>query len=269
MSDEARAQAEWLAAGIYTRTMSAWNAVHTFRWMGQLGLPHATTQAAWQHERTSQHFASADEYARMFTDADGNPADRQNLVDLGFFQNVAKGMTEQAVTTFQSALDAASLIFAHSVLDSAAFDWCQVCALVQPEDFRPYVDKKMVTLSEVQEAGSFSDILHTVINRHLQTLERDSLITKLDFLFALCRPPRDFVGIDKYRYDRDRIIALDNLRHNYVHRGTLGSRLPQGDDDVWFLWKTTYFLLSLVNHRYGIRLDLNMVAALMKETPAD
>src|SRR6266436_186737 len=110
MSDESRKQAEWLASGIFTRTISAWNAVYTFRWMGQLGLPHATAQAAWQHERTSQHLAGADEYARIFTDAEGNLADRQNLVDLGFFQNVAEAMTEQSVTTFQSALDAASLI---------------------------------------------------------------------------------------------------------------------------------------------------------------
>ena len=63
----------------------------------------------------------------MFLDAEGNLADRQNLVDLGFFQNVAKAMTEQSVMTFQSALDAASLIFAHSVLDNAALEWCRVC----------------------------------------------------------------------------------------------------------------------------------------------
>jgi hypothetical protein len=255
MSDQSRKQAVQLAHEIFPRTMSAWNAVYTFRWMGQLGLPHAKNQAGWQHERTFQHLASADEYAPMFR------VDRQTLVDSGYFEEVTKATTEQSVATFESALDAASLIFAHSVLDSTAFDWCRVCALAQPEDFIPYVEQKKVTLSKVQEAGSFSDILNTAIDGYLKTLERESLIKKLDLLFALCRPSRDFVGIEKYRYDRDRIVALDNLRHDYVHRGGLGGRLPQGDDDLWFLWKTTNFLLPLVLLRYGIRLDPNDMAA--------
>jgi hypothetical protein len=65
MAEESK-NPEHLAAQIFGRTMSAWNAVHTFRWMGQLGLPHAMNQAAWQHERTTHHFATAAEYADMF-----------------------------------------------------------------------------------------------------------------------------------------------------------------------------------------------------------
>ena len=248
MSGDRRSDAERLACEIFTRTMSAWNAVHTFRWMGQLGLPHATSQAAWQHERTCQHLASEDKYAELFT------GDWQKLVDLGVFENAAKAMTEQSVTTFNSALDAASLILAHSVLDSAAIDWCRVCALAEPTDFIPYVDQKKVTLSEVQRAASFSELHDTAINDYLDKLERESLIKKLDLVFGLCRPPPDFVAVEKYRYDRERIVALDKLRHEYAHRG-LGRRLPRGDDDLWFLWKTTNFLLPLVNQRYGIQLD--------------
>src|SRR5690348_15910904 len=36
MTEESRNAAEQLAAQIFGRTMSAWNAVHTYRWMGQL-----------------------------------------------------------------------------------------------------------------------------------------------------------------------------------------------------------------------------------------
>jgi hypothetical protein len=66
---------------------------------------------------TSQYFANSLEYAEVFN------VDRQKLADLGFFEHVAKGMTEQSVAIFESASDAASLIFMHSVLDSAALDW--------------------------------------------------------------------------------------------------------------------------------------------------
>jgi hypothetical protein len=42
-----------------------------------------------------------------------------------------------------------------------------------------------------------------------------------------------------------------------VHRGWVGGRLPQGDDDLVFLSNTTMFLFHLVTQRYGIRLDPN------------
>src|SRR5262249_16118379 len=166
----------------------------------------------------------------------------QEQIHTGYFDGVATFMTEQAVTAFQSTLDAASLIFAHSVVDNAALDWCKVCAVVRPEDFIKYVGKKNVTLSEVQEAGSFSEILRNAIDEYLANLEKASLIEKLDRLFELCKPPKNFVGIENYNYDRDRITALDNLRHDFVHRG-LGGRLPQDDDDLWFIFKTMIFLL--------------------------
>jgi hypothetical protein len=77
----------------------------------------------------------------------------------------------------------------------------------------------------------------------------------------LCRPPHGFVGINNYRYDRERILQLDNLRHDYVHRGALGVRLPRGDEDICYLWNTTNFLMPLVCQRYGLRLDPNQCVA--------
>lgn len=234
--------------------MSAWNAVYVFRWMGQLGLPYATSHAAWQHERTVEHLATADENAELFN------VDRKQLREQGYFDQMAKAITEQSVITFESALDAASLIFAHSVLDGAAFDWCRVCVLASPEDFMPYVDQKKLTVAEVR-AAPLSELKNKVIDAYLGALERESLLKKLDIVFALCRPSPDFVGVTGYRFDRDRLAGLDNLRHDYVHRGGLGGRLPRGDDDVYFLWQTSNYLLRLVLRRYAIRLDPDAMAA--------
>jgi hypothetical protein len=259
MTDESKKAAEQLAAKIFGRTMSAWNAVYTFRWMGQLGLPHAANQAAWQHERTTHHFATADEYKDMFI-GDGREDGREELVELGFFETAARAMTENAVSIFNFVSDASSLIFAHSVLDGAALDWCRVCALAEPDDLIPYIDKKRVALSHVKES-SFTELRDKEINEFLASLERESLIRKLDIIFALCRPPQGFVGMQYYRYDKERIISLDKLRHDYVHRAMLNTRLPRGDDDLWYLFRTTHYLLPLVNQRYGIRVDPNLVAS--------
>jgi hypothetical protein len=172
--------------------------------------------------------------------------------DPGF---LTQALIEHTVTTFASALDAATLIVAHSVLDSAALDWCRVCALAAPDDFLPFIDQKKVTLADVQAAASFAELRTTALEGYLDSLDRAPVIKKLDLIFSLCRPSPTFVGPDaNYRYDRERIIALDTLRHDYVHHGGLGSRLPQGDADLSFLHGTDLFLAVLVCQRYGLRL---------------
>jgi hypothetical protein len=230
--------------------------------MGQLGLPHAKAQADRQHQKTTHAYATAEEYAHLFVDGG-----RETLMKVGFFKKAAQEMTTVAVSTFEGISDAASLIFAHSVLDSAVLDWCRVCAIAEPDDLMPYIEKKRVTLSHVKES-SFYELRDNEIKEFFISLERESVIRKLDTIFALCRPPQNFTGMPDYRYDRERILALDQLRHDFVHRGILSARLPNGDDDLWYLFRTTHFLLPIVNQRYGIRLDPNLVVPAV-ERPAD
>jgi hypothetical protein len=252
--------AEMLASDLFTRDLSAWIAVQNFRWLGQLGLPHAKRQAT---EQLQQGFESASSRVtnaletrvfnnmikaamKLFTGTWPPHADPEFLT---------QALIDHSATTFESALDAATLIFAHSVLDSGAVDWCRVCALAAPDDFLPFIGRKKVTLADVQAAASVAELRAPALQGYLDSLARTPLLNKLDLLFSLCRPSPTFVGIDEnYRYDRERIIALDKLRHDYVHHGGLGVRLPQGDADLSFLHGTEQFLAVLVCHRYGLQL---------------
>ena len=138
--------AERLAHEIFIRTTSARISVFAFRGMGQLGLPQARNQEAQTWEQNFKRgFALAKEVAALSGQKDG--IDR-------FLEDQAKQITEKSVTAFEAALDAASLIFLHSLLDTAAFDWCRVCALACPDDFMPYIAKRQFSLAEVQ-ATSF------------------------------------------------------------------------------------------------------------------
>lgn len=246
MSTQISKDAERLAQEIFIRTADAKLSVFAFRGMGQLGLPHAKNEEARTWEQNFKRgFARAEEIAAFSGQKDSFHR---------FFENEAKRITDKSVTAFESALDAASLIFLHSILDTAAFDWCRVCAVACPDDFMPYIGNRQFTLTEVQ-AASFSELREKAICRHLETLERESLLKKLDILCALCHPPPSL--LQNYSYDRKRIVDLDTLRHDYVHRGWVGGRLPQGDDDLVCLLNTTSFLFHLVTQRYGIRLDPN------------
>jgi hypothetical protein len=237
-----------LASEIFARTLSSWNSVYTFRWMGQLGLPAAKKTAEWQHETTVQQFAEAEEYASMFT------VDREILIDRGVFAGVAKSLTEQSVDTFEASLDAAALIFTHSVLDGAALDWCRVCAMAEPTDFLPMLGDRRIALRDVQRS-TFPVLLNGAIKSYLDNLERESLPKKMDLLFRLCQPPAGFEGVQGYQYDRDRLAQLDQLRHDYVHGRARLSRLPNGDDDLLFLQHTGSFMVPLVHQHYGVGID--------------
>src|SRR6516165_8802952 len=101
--------AERLAHEIFIRTTAARISVFAFRGMGQLGLPQARNQEAQTWEQNFKRgFALAKEVAALSGQKDG--IDR-------FLEDQAKQITEKSVTAFEAALDAASLIFLHSLLD--------------------------------------------------------------------------------------------------------------------------------------------------------
>jgi hypothetical protein len=98
-------------------------------WNARIGTTALKNQEAQTWEQNFKRgFARAKEVAALSGQKDS--FDR-------FFEDQAKRITEKSVTIFEAALDAASLIFSHSLLDTVAFDWCRVCALVCPDDFMP------------------------------------------------------------------------------------------------------------------------------------
>jgi len=87
-------------------------------------------------------------------------------------------------------------------------------------------------------------------------LERESLLVRIERLFALCRPAPDFHPIKNYVYDRDRVERLDRLRHDVVHRPE-GTRLaiPDCYDAIEFLFRTGLYLWTMLNYKYGVKMD--------------
>jgi hypothetical protein len=250
--DDGKKAADALASKLVFRSIRNVGSVFMFRQMANVGLPHAATDIASDYAAMCREFAEPDEYAEMFR------VDRGELVKLGHFDQAAKNMTESAIEMFKASVDAASLIFAHSLLDAAALDWCRVCSLARPTDFVQVVGRRRVSIEDGQRTP-WLDLLKQVIDDYLIALEKESLLEKLDLLFRLCKPPPGFVGVEGYNYDRNRVLALDGLRHRYVHGRYPAERLPNGDADIMFLQQTNLFLLPLVHRGYGVRVDPSAV----------
>jgi hypothetical protein len=169
-------------------------------------------------------------------------------------QATARGIIE---TTYAS-LDAAVLVFYHSLLDGLVFDCCRVTALHAPEDWEQDLKNKKIQLLDAK-SKSYDQLLQDKVAERLKTLERDSLLTKSDRLHARCDPPSGWSpNMEGYAYDRERVKAFNDQRIEIIHGKALGKPLtlfPVSEDNVDYVLRTGFYFLFLINFKYGVWFD--------------
>jgi hypothetical protein len=165
----------------------------------------------------------------------------------------AKETTRMVVETGTNAMDAASIVFAHAILDGILHDFCTACAVVAPTDWLPFIGQRKISLLNAANE-SLLDLIGEALVETLNQLERDSLLKKADRLYALCQPPADYQGVLDYTYDRDRLDQLDKLRHGIVHRVQIKEPIANCEEQVTYLHLTGWHFMSLPNYKYDLRI---------------
>lgn len=165
------------------------------------------------------------------------------------------GMTEGVLASARAAIDAASLVFAQSMLDGCAWSYLKVCSLANPEDWEPIIAEKKASFADYY--GKPLEVARgEMIQEKLGQFEWHSLLRKVDLLFQLCTPPKGYAPIRNYVYDRDRLVKIDDARHGIIHRNAMGKPVANIDADLDYILKTANYLLALVNHKYGVQLNV-------------
>jgi len=240
------------AFGLFTKVfftlIQRWSDTCGFRRIVELGLLHAVEAAAVDNLRAAEWFLTDLAHEKFFLDK------AKFLESSGWVQVVGTTMTENQLAAFGASVDAASLVFMHSALDGAAFDLCKVTTMVAPFDWEQFLGEQKVSLLDVKSAV-YENLFRSKLADHLKVLERESLLKKVDRLFQLCKPPSGFAPILGYQFNRDRVQALDQIRHDIIHGDAAGKLLADMEGSIKFLLNTGLFLLGLVNHRYDVRLD--------------
>lgn len=99
------------------------------------------------------------------------------------------GMTQGALASARSAIDAASLVFAHSVLDDCAWSYLSVCSLAKPADWEPIIAEKKASFAEF--SGEPQNLIREeMIRAKLDELERDPLLMRSTYCSASVRHPK-------------------------------------------------------------------------------
>jgi hypothetical protein len=244
-----------LFARIYVRSMKGQLLIDSFRQVAELGRPHAAKVLGEKAKSIALEVS-----ARQ---SGGSPADDVKAVLEGMSpQQLVTSILGKTLDHAQAALDAASIVFAHSLVDSAAYDCCRVAACLAPTEWLPWVENRTLPLSEIK-GRSFDELLDQKLNEFISGLERDSLLKKVDLLFALCRPPKKWAPIEDFAFNHDRLVSLDRLRHEIVHGERVGRSIPSCEKNIDYLVRTPFFLMGLVTFRYKLELDKQSVARLL------
>jgi hypothetical protein len=170
---------------------------------------------------------------------------------------LAKTGANAMLGTTYAQVDAATLIFYHSILDGVALDCLRVTALQAPRDWEEDLAGAQVGLLEVRDQA-YDSLLQSRIDKRFEALERESLLKKVGRLFARCKPEPNWSPMHGYAYDRTRIKQFDDQRHAIVHGAAVGKPLtlfPITDESLFYLSRTGMFLVGLINMRYGLQID--------------
>ena len=170
---------------------------------------------------------------------------------------LAKTGAKAMLGTTYAQVDAATLIFYHSILDGVAFDCLRVTALQAPSDWEKELSGMQVGLLDARDQP-YEQLLRDKVNKRLVELERESLLTKVGKLFARCRPEHNWSPMHGYAYDQTRIKEFDGQRHEIVHGVAIGKPLalfPVTDESLFYPLRTGMFFVGLINMRYGLQID--------------
>lgn len=156
----------------------------------------------------------------------------------------------------QSSIDAASVVFAHSVLDDVASQACQMSLQTDPDGWTQEILECQVTIKELQER-SYNNILSALRARYVRYLEGRAVMARIELLEKKCQPapPLVITGAE-YKYNRNRISSFDKLRHEIIHQPNqpkfILSFPSTLEDDLYFVRNTCFYVLWMLRNRYNM-----------------
>jgi hypothetical protein len=242
---------------VWNRLTLDWSRILTFHQMGTIGQDSARDAIHRSNLYFVQHSLLHGEYRKLLKDP-------ESFVRDGLADRVPRSMTEAAVTTYRQTLDAASLVFAHSILDAAMFDCLRICALSAPKDWLAVLGEKKVGIAVVA-AKPFTDLLGEAIDAELTRLERLSLLTKIDRLFQHCQPKKQVYLTNGFRFDRDRLLALDNMRHEIVHAPGKPQAFESLHQDLEFMRSCGTHIFVMLHERFDLVFSGREVAEVLSD----
>ncbi len=193
--------AEEIFSKAFNSVTSRFAAIFSLRKVADLGVPAVTPAIYQEWKDFAFDLFHNDENDKFFIDKQGA------LETAGGVENLGQEIAQNEIAKFRSAIDGASLIFAHSVVDDAVLEYLKVTCAHSTEPWIPFIENRNVKLSEIS-GKNYAQLVDEKISILLNELERQSLLVKSDRLFQICRPDADFSPINDFTFSRNRFTSV-------------------------------------------------------------
>lgn len=243
---------------VFNRLSVEWSRILTFHQMGTIGQDSARDAIYRNNLHFIRHQLLQGEHRQLLKDPEAFARD-------GLAEQAPRLMTDHAVTTYRQTLDAASLVFTHSILDAAMLDCLRICALLAPSEWLVTLKDKKVGIAEAA-SRPFAELLGEAISTELTRLERQSLIAKIDRLFQLCKPNKQSFLTNGFRFNRDRLLKLDELRHEVVHVPGKPQPFVSLHQDLGFMQNCGMHIFAMLNERFSLQFSGEEIVEVLRAT---
>jgi hypothetical protein len=179
-----------------------------------------------------------------------------------FRKMMAGRLSDAHAIDAQSAVDSASIVFAHSALDACATELCELIADIAPGDWEDGVLNKRISLAELKGLQSYEAALKSVLRNHIGELARSSLAERLKLINQKCQPApqMEFDG-RPYKFDLNRLLSLDQRRHDIVHRLAFSKPDDRGiEDDLNYMEWSCFYLTGMVRFKYRLPVRIDSIS---------
>lgn len=176
------------------------------------------------------------------------------------FEAAVKHAVTNRLDDANKSAEAAILIFGHSVLDYVTTELCRIIGEAAPEVWEEALGDRKLRLRDFKEFGSYSTALQSVLSNHMAEVERKSLIERIKLITKKCFPGdpplpsfESMWGGD-FVFDLQRVEAIDQKRHEIIHRADIRGKSEEFEDDLEYCELTLTYLVKIVSFRFGIPL---------------
>jgi hypothetical protein len=252
MTEGARSvEASQLFSRASVRALRLLGSVLTMRETIKKTMPLGQEALESQNIETVLGFLADPESSKIFKDPP------EKLMQDKKYVEVAKDMTQRSMGTTTSLVSAAALVFAHAVFDATLFDFCRVSALQSWRDWLEFVKDRKVSVAEIDATTKVQTLVNAV-DKRVKQLENESVLKKADMLHQVIKPVNIAALVREYTYSREKLEAMDKARHGAVHRLEFEHGVEEIDVTAYYLMQTILYFMSLVNFRYGLKIDANI-----------
>ena len=163
---------------------------------------------------------------------------------------------DAAIRHSKRRIDAATVIFIHSLLDATIYSLCKISHAIKPNDWLSFVKDRSLKIADVLTDGQ-DKAIQAITEKFLVSLEREPIVKRSDILHAICKPASNSNYASHFKCSRSALEAFDNLRHDIVHGQQSGKEIFPVEQELNFGLKAGVYFSSMVRHTYGLEQEIS------------